>query len=625
MMGKRTVLTVLLAVAHPAHGLATHAATHVRTAIDVGKSRCSTASMLGSSEYDVAVIGGGPAGYVMAALLARNKHKVALIDPRPLTPWPNNYGSWRAEWEALASKLKMPELLECVNKHWAVTDFYFGGSFEMPADQRTRVDRPYLQVNRRALKKMLQQKHVAGGVELIEGLVTANAVNVNLFDGDLVHDASGSSVTVSPTGGGEPVIIRASVVVDATGFESRLTLRDAPESGGLWKEIPPGYQIAYGLCVDVEGGALGPYASEAMTLFDYRTDHLAGTELYDDGDERPSFVYVMPVGEGPGKEIFFEETSLVGRGERRLEFATLKKRLERRLAFHGIKYDPTKILDEEYCYIPMGGTLPTPTQRVVPFGGAANTVHPATGFQLCRMLASSTEVAEAISAELRRGPDKFDPDAAAAAAHAALWPYGRRLQRDFAIFGGEFLGAQPVEMLRGFFDAFFKLDMVTWGGFLAGWDGLPGNEKHATWDARILFGISIFFKFPPKVALAFVAYLARFTLEYGPLIVKSILTPVFELGVGAPPPDPGLRVRRQRARDVYVTGDVDAKVEAAQMLRANRANNGQPSPQVAELLEAEDSQGRQKEKSGEAVSLLDEFASAAAAAEISELEEPRRA
>jgi hypothetical protein len=207
MKGKRTVLTVLLAAAHPAHGLATHAATHARTAIDVCKSRCSTASMLGSSEYDVAVIGGGPAGYVMAALLARDKHKVALIDPRPQTPWPNNYGSWRAEWEALASKLKMPELLECVNKHWAVTDFYFGGSFEMPADQRTRVDRPYLQVNRRALKKMLQQKHVAGGVELIEGLVTANAVNVNLFDGDLVHDASGSSVTVSP-----PAFVFSSVV-----------------------------------------------------------------------------------------------------------------------------------------------------------------------------------------------------------------------------------------------------------------------------------------------------------------------------------------------------------------------------------------------------------------------------
>ena len=50
-----------------------------------------------------------------------------------------------------------------------------------------------------------------------------------------------------------------------------------------------------------------------------------------------------------------------------------------------------------------------------------------------------------ISAELRR-PD-FDPDAAAAAAHAALWPRASRLQRDFAVFGGEFLGAQPVATL----------------------------------------------------------------------------------------------------------------------------------------------------------------------------------
>ena len=87
----------------------------------------------------------------------------------------------------------------------------------------------------------------------------------------------------------------------------------------------------------------------------------------------------------------------------------------------------------------MGGALPEPSQRIVSFGGAANTVHPATGYQVCRMLASATSVAEALSAELRNA-DGFDPDAAAAAAHAALWPRANRLQRDFAVFGGEFLG-----------------------------------------------------------------------------------------------------------------------------------------------------------------------------------------
>ena len=48
---------------------------------------------------DVAVIGGGPAAYTIAALLSRNEHSVALIDPAPDGAWPNNYGSWRVEWE----------------------------------------------------------------------------------------------------------------------------------------------------------------------------------------------------------------------------------------------------------------------------------------------------------------------------------------------------------------------------------------------------------------------------------------------------------------------------------------------------------------------------------------------
>ncbi len=35
--------------------------------------------------------------------------------------------------------------------------------------------------------------------------------------------------------------------------------------------------------------------------------------------------------------------------------------------------------EEEFCYIPMGGAMPTIPQRVVGFGGSAGLVHPATG------------------------------------------------------------------------------------------------------------------------------------------------------------------------------------------------------------------------------------------------------
>jgi len=538
-------------------------------------------------DVDVAVVGGGPAGYVMAALLGREKHSVALIDPKPEGVWPNNYGSWREEWESLAASLRMPELRDCVSTNWAKTDCFFGGSFDTPDDERTTLDRAYVKVDRKALKALLQEQHAQSGcVQLMQGFVPAAAIAPNLFDGGLVHDAKGSTLSVTSADGATSSV-RARLIVDATGFESKLTVRESPAAGGLWKELPPGYQIAYGMSVDL-GGAVGiaPYDECAMTLFDYRTDHLAGTSMLKDGEERPSFVYVMP-DEG-GASAFFEETSLVGRGERRLEFEVLKQRLIKRLEFHGITYDPDSVREEEYCYIPMGGTLPDMSQRIVPIGGAANTVHPATGYQLCRMLASSTGVAAALTTELQR-PD-FDPDAAAAAAHASLWPEANRLQRDFAVFGGEFLGSQRVEILRGFFGAFFALQQDVWGGFLAGWPGLPGNDNHATFVARIKFGITIALQFPPKVAAVFVAYLATFTAEYGPLILKSIFTPVFQIGVGPADPHPGgYRARRARDREVYQVGDAAAKAEAVAMLKAGRMPGkepkGEPSPQV-ELLEA---------------------------------------
>lgn len=77
------------------------------------------------------------------------------------------------------------------------------------------------------------------------------------------------------------------------------------------------------------------------------------------------------------------------------------------------------------------------------------------------MLAASTGVASAIALELKKGgPDA--PEAAARRAYQALWPAKAKLQRDFHVFGGEFLMAQDVTMLRGFFNGFFKLPLPLW-------------------------------------------------------------------------------------------------------------------------------------------------------------------
>merc|ERR1719387_180425 len=290
---------------------------------EVGRSASSLPSPL---VVDVAVIGGGPAGYAMAAQLhGEHGHSVALVDPSPERAWPNNYGSWRVEWEAIAQRLGMPELLtDCVAKEWPVTDTYFGGSWGVPTAERMRLDKAYLQVNRTALKAALSAKFGDGVTVLPTSLNTRN-IAANIFAGNLTHDAAGSVVSLA-----DGSSVRAKLVVDATGFESKVVSREADALAGLSKPLPPGYQIAYGFLCDIEGDSIGPYDLGAMTLFDYRTDHFEAAvanapnpaaradaeAALRDAELRPSFMYVMPDGPtGDGyTRAFFEETSLVGRG-----------------------------------------------------------------------------------------------------------------------------------------------------------------------------------------------------------------------------------------------------------------------------------------------------------------------
>jgi lycopene beta-cyclase len=199
-----------------------------------GRRRSGAARMSADVDVDVAVVGGGPAGYVMAALLGREKHSVALIDPKPEGAWPNNYGSWREEWESLAASLRMPELRDCVSTNWAKTDCFFGGSFDTPDDERTTLDRAYVKVDRKALKALLQEQHAQSGcVQLMQGFVPAAAIAPNLFDGGLVHDAKGSTLSVTSADGATSSV-RARLIVDATGFESKLTVRESPAAGGRY-------------------------------------------------------------------------------------------------------------------------------------------------------------------------------------------------------------------------------------------------------------------------------------------------------------------------------------------------------------------------------------------------------
>jgi hypothetical protein len=123
---------------------------------------------------------------------------------------------------------------------------------------------------------------------------------------------------------------------------------------------------------------------------------------------------------------------------------------------------------------------------------------------------------------------------------------------------------QPVGILRGFFAAFFSLDERAWGGFLAGWPGLPHNELHATWDARLRFAVAMFLTMPNDVRLAIIRHAVQYMLKYGSnTLVRSLLPGVLENAVPTGSMD--------APRGETPTGEPsesDVKEEARKMMRA---------------------------------------------------------
>jgi len=319
----------------------------------------------------------------------------------------------------------------------------------------------------------------------------------------------------------------------------------------------PGFQIAYGALVRVRDSSpesVGPYDKEAMTLFDYRTDHLPDDNT---AQKAPTFMYAMPL---QGNRIFFEETSLVARPA--ISFQVCKDRYLRRLQHLGIQVE--ELEEEEFCYIPMGGPLPEKNQRIVGFGGASAMVHPSTGYTLCRTLMGAVYLAQSILESF--SAPSFDPEKAAAEAYHSIWSPENIRQRNFAVFGGEFLMKQDVQGLRGFFDGFFALPIQMWTGFLAGWPGLPHNHLHDSWHKRLWFGLLFVSKLPANVAFDMLASIATYTITDGIALPQSV-TPFF----GQP------HSYRHHLRPLaFHLGDVAAKAEARDMIQASNLTKHLP-------------------------------------------------
>ena len=72
---------------------------------------------------DVVISGAGPAGVATAARLGSQGLSVVVVDPAPLQHWPNNYGVWIDEFEAMG-------LQDCFEYEWSKANVWLSESDE---------------------------------------------------------------------------------------------------------------------------------------------------------------------------------------------------------------------------------------------------------------------------------------------------------------------------------------------------------------------------------------------------------------------------------------------------------------------------------------------------------------
>ena len=383
---------------------------------------------------DLAVVGGGPAGLAVAQQVSEKGLSVCCIDPSPQIIWPNNYGVWVDEFEAM-------DLLDCLDTTWS------GAQVFIHDGSRKLLDRPYGRVNRKQLKMKMMQKCVSNGVTFHQAKVLK-----------VTHAEEFSTLLCS-----DGVSLSSRLVLDATGFSRCLVQYDKPYN--------PGYQVAYGILAEVEEH---PFDLDKMLFMDWRDSHLSKDEtLKKRNSDIPTFLYAMPFSKD---RIFLEETSLVARPGLKME--DIQERMVARLKHLGIRIK--SIEEDERCVIPMGGPLPVLPQRVVGIGGTAGMVHPSTGYMVARTLAAAPIIASSIVRYLDGGSGGDD---LAAAVWKDLWPIERRRQREFFCFGMDVLLKLDLGGTRRFFDAFFDLEPRYWHGFLSSRLFLP---------ELFFFGLSLF-------------------------------------------------------------------------------------------------------------------------------------
>lgn len=361
---------------------------------------------------DVAVVGDGPAGSAIAAALLRRGAEVVLLGSDE--PWTATYGTWADDVDAI---------------DWFDTSSIWAHrvpSIAVDVGGRRTIERSYGVVDNIALRQIVRH-----GVEHLQAQVS-----------DIVFAPAGSN-------GRDRVVtnddrqIDARLVVDATGWPG-WTARSGVDGQRVAEHGDPPRQTAFGVILaERPTGRLG----EPM-LMDF-----SSPPGCDDDRLGPSFAYALPVDDG----WLVEETVLAARPA--VPPDALAERLAARLGTTPDALAAAAVRTERVD-IPMGGSLPDRSSRLVAFGAAASMIHPATGYSLASSLERADPVASAIVAEL--AASEFEHGAV----WDAVWPASARRTRHLHDYGAAVLLDLDVDDIRSFFGAFFALDVDMWSDYL---------------------------------------------------------------------------------------------------------------------------------------------------------------
>lgn len=379
----------------------------------------------GGGELDLVVVGCGPAGLALAAESAKLGLSVGLIGPD--LPFTNNYGVWEDEFKDLG-------LDGCIEHVWRDTIVYLNDNDPI------LIGRAYGRVSRYLLHEELLRRCVESGVSYLSSKVER-----------ITEATDGQSLVACEHG----IVVPCRLATVASGAASGKLLQY--EVGGPRVSV----QTAYGVEVEVENN---PYDPSLMVFMDYRDYIKQKVQCLE--AEYPTFLYAMPMS---STRVFFEETCLASKDA--MPFDLLKKKLLSRLEAMGIRV--LKTYEEEWSYIPVGGSLPNTEQKNLAFGAAASMVHPATGYSVVRSLSEAPNYASVIANILNQDHSKGKPTLERRYANISmqawntLWPLERKRQRAFFLFGLALILQLDIEGIRLFFHTFFRLPSWMWQGFLS--------------------------------------------------------------------------------------------------------------------------------------------------------------